>query len=202
MNQRMRSVMLYNMDILEAEPQMQPVDVIPERMIGFNYSRTKSLRGACVHFFIDDYQFERVWQFPTRYGYLRNAQCVCMPNWSGYVDWPEPLIRWNYYRNAAMGAWWQSQGLTVIPVFQWATESSFDWCFDYLPQGGTYAVCPKGTQNSRDGKERFRVGLEAGLETLKPDRLLVVGKADFDFERYGNLEVIHYEDEQIRRFSR
>lgn len=80
MNQRMRSVELYNLDILDAIPELAPVDIVPSRMLPFNYAKSSYIGNACVHFFIDDYQFERVWQFPTRYGYLKRAQCVAAPD--------------------------------------------------------------------------------------------------------------------------
>jgi hypothetical protein len=199
MNQRMRSVELYNMDILEREPELMAVDVKPKRMIGFNYAKTRDISDACVHFFLDDYQFERIWQYPTRYGYLMKADCVCLPNWSTWVDAPEELQRWNVYRNSAIGAWWQAYGMTVVPVLMWADEKSFEWCFKYTPRHSTVAVCAKGTQNSKEGRLAFARGMNAALEACEPTRVLLVGNADFDF---GGVEVVRYEDEQIRRFVR
>ena len=198
MNQRMRSVELYNMDILDADPKLEPVDVIPKRMIGFNYARSMYIADACVHFFLDDYQFERIWQFPTRYGYLRKAASVCLPNWSMWVDAPRELQRWNAYRNTAVGAWWQKNGMTVIPVLMWADEASYEWCFDYTPKHSTVAVCAKGTQKSREGKLSFARGMARALEVCEPNRVLLVGHADFDF---SGVELVRYADGQIERFD-
>jgi len=198
MNQRMRSVELYNMDILDREPKLEPVDIKPKRMVGFNYAKSRNISNACVHFFIDDYQFERIWQFPTRYGYLAKAECVCTPDWSLWVDAPVELQQWNAYRNTAMGAWWQQNGIVVVPTLMWADEPSFEWCFKYTPKYSTVAVCAKGTQNSKANKRAFSLGMEAALDICKPTRILLVGKADFDF---GDVEVVRYDDEQIRRFA-
>ena len=42
-----------------------------------------------VHFFIDDYQFERLWRFPDRYiPLLQEYDCVLTPDFSIYVDMP------------------------------------------------------------------------------------------------------------------
>lgn len=198
MNQRMRSVELYNMDILDVEPKLEPVDVVPDRMLPFNYAKSRDISGDCIHFFIDDYQFERVWQFPTRYGYLRRAQCVCTPDWSTWTDMPEELQRWNVYRSAAMGAWWQKSGMAVIPTLQWSDEASFEWCFKYIPKHSTVIASAKGTQNDRERKELFARGMEVALELCDPLRVLLVGDADFDF---GSTEVVRYADTMARRFT-
>lgn len=194
----MRSVELYNMDILDAEPKLDPVDIVPGRMVGFNYAKSSYIGDACVHFFIDDYQFERVWRFPTRYGYLRNAQCVCTPDFSLYQDFPYELCRWNNYRSYALGAWWQGQGLTVVPTLQWMDVDSYEWCFRYVPKHGTVAVCAKGSQRSKASRAAFAYGLANALEIVEPKRVLLLGKAEFDF---GGIEVVRYADEQIRRFE-
>lgn len=198
MNQRMRSVELYNLDILDAEPKLAPVDIVPERMLPFNYAKCRDISGDCVHFFIDDYQFERVWQFPTRYGYLRRAQCVATPDWSTWTDMPEELQRYNVWRSVAMGAWWQESGMTVIPTLQWSNEGSFEWCFKYVPRGGTVIVSAKGTQNDRGRKELFAAGMREAIRQCEPVRVLLVGDADFDF---SSVEVVRYPDTMARRFQ-
>lgn len=198
MNQRMRSVELYNMDILDARPKLEPVDIVPDRMLPFNYAKCRDISGDCVHFFIDDYQFERVWQYPTRYGYLRRAQCVATPDWSTWTDMPEEMQRYNVWRGAAMGAWWQESGMTVIPTLQWSDEDSFEWCFKYVPKGGTVIVTAKGTQNDEGRRALFRAGMAEAVRQCEPARVLLVGKADFDF---GGVEVVRYADTMARRFA-
>lgn len=38
------------------------------KLIGFNFAKTaKETKTKGLHFFLHDYQFERVWNFPTRY---------------------------------------------------------------------------------------------------------------------------------------
>lgn len=41
-------------------PVLDPVDHVPERLQGFNYVLNKPDHEAGVHFFLDDYQFERI----------------------------------------------------------------------------------------------------------------------------------------------
>lgn len=59
----------YNLNLFDPQategrfemPSLQPVDHVPERLQGFNYVLNKPDYGAGVHFFLDDYQFERIW---------------------------------------------------------------------------------------------------------------------------------------------
>lgn len=45
--------------------------------IGFNYAASTARRaGKGVHFFLDDYQFERVWNNPDRYNVKRKRLSV------------------------------------------------------------------------------------------------------------------------------
>lgn len=45
-------------------PALRRERFVPSRLIGFNYALRTRRRNAGVHFFIDDYQFERVWRQP------------------------------------------------------------------------------------------------------------------------------------------
>ena len=39
----------------------------PGRMLPFNMAKTATDTNAGIHFFIDDYRFERIWNQPDRY---------------------------------------------------------------------------------------------------------------------------------------
>ena len=47
-------------------PVIGRCDMVPDRLIGFNYVKTEKDTDCGVHFFIDDYQFERIWRNPRR----------------------------------------------------------------------------------------------------------------------------------------
>ena len=76
-NERMRTGQLVNwflLDGLELTPAGNPVTkALPlpfgvDHLIGFNELLTcKRPENAGVHFFLDDYQFERFWRQPQRY---------------------------------------------------------------------------------------------------------------------------------------
>lgn len=74
-------------------PKIKPCYEVPEikEWIGFNYVLSDDdPTGKAVHFFVDDYQFERVWNDPERYvEKLKQYVCVATPDFSplrGYAD--------------------------------------------------------------------------------------------------------------------
>lgn len=125
-------------------PLLQPCDARSGRLVGFNFAKSRheaDKRGAGCHFSIDDYQFERVWTYPEGYDeLLRRFACVVTPDFSVYTDMPYPIKLWNVYRRLALGHYWQSEGLKVVPNATWSDEASLSWIFKGLPKGGTVFV--------------------------------------------------------------
>lgn len=117
-NERMRTGQLVNwflLDGLELTPAGNPVTkALPlpfgvDHLIGFNELLTcRHPENAGVHFFLDDYQFERFWRQPQRYlDALAKCPLVLGPDFSLYTDFPrahpalEPLPEPTAHRMAA-----------------------------------------------------------------------------------------------------
>lgn len=161
--------------------------------IGFNYVKTldqnKEKKG--VTFFIDDYQFERCWNYPNRYGQvLFDYNLALSPDFSQYYDFPKAVSIYNHYRKHWLARYWQEMGVTVIPTIAWSDETSFDWCFDGEPRKSIVAVSNVGCMKSKKSRYLFRVGYEKMLEILLPKEILFFGHT---FENYpGNIRYIRY----------
>ena len=48
-------------------PFLEPCGCIPNDIISFNYMLSAKNKDVGIHFYIDDYQFERVWISPQIY---------------------------------------------------------------------------------------------------------------------------------------
>lgn len=150
-------------------PTLKACNIIPTSLVSFNAALTAKDHNQCVHFFIDDYQFERIWNLPDRYvECLRQFQCVIAPDFSQYTDMPYPQRMWNNYRGKFIGAWLQSQGVTVIPNVTWSLPDSYDYCFDGIPQQSVIAINSTGA--ARYGLTRFLwlKGYREALSRLRP----------------------------------
>ena len=166
----------------------------PAELQGFNYAKSTpadAKADAGCHFFIDDYQFERLWQRPDAYlDVLKPYKCVLTPDFSLYMDMPDAMQQWNRYRSAALGNYWQRNGITVIPTLSWAQPSSYGFCFKGLPRHSTVATSTVGVARDRDAQKVWHDGMREAMSRLEPSRVLLYGKnIGFDF---GGCEVVEY----------
>ena len=185
----------YNMPILK------PVDYVPKRMMGFNYAKTSTDYEATLHFYLDDYQFERIWNSPMQYLPLLAKFDACLtPNYSIYLDYPEAAKIWNTWRSRLMGQVMQDYGITTIPIVYWSTESSYDWAFDGLPENSTLSI-NDFNRTHEESRRLWDEGVKELIRRKRPTRILLYGttkqqKCDFDF---GDIEVIYYQNEIYKR---
>lgn len=189
-DERLRTDKAYNLDIVSMRhtlgkyqfPVLEGVDVKPDELIPFNLCMTSENFDYGVHFCIDDYRFERVWNQPQRYlEMLRKFQCVICPDFSIYLDMPYPMKIWNIYRSRALGNWWQRNGLTVVPNVTWSGLDSFDYSFDGIPRESTIFISTIGVQREQY-KNVVLKGMERVKEQIRPNRVLMYGISfGFDF---------------------
>lgn len=181
-------------------PIIKACDYVPTDLIGFNYVLSAKEYNTGVHFYVDDYQFERVWNMPQLYiEKMRPFECVLTPDFSLYLDMPGALKVWNVYRSRLIGQLCQDAGLKVIPTVSWAEPATFEWCFDGLPKNATLSVSTVGVKQSKDSQNIWKQGMDAMIKKLKPKRLLVYGGA-LDYN-YGQIEVIEYKNHVTDRMG-
>lgn len=152
-------------------------DVQVKEWIPFNYVLTcKEPQEKGVHFFLDDYQFERVWNNIDKYTeVLQRFKAVMSPDFSMFTVNPKALQIYQHFRKHFVGAYWQANGLTVIPTINWADEKSFEWCFDGEPTNSVVAISTVGSMNSKANKEGFYKGFEEMKKRIQPKKILCYG---------------------------
>lgn len=199
--ERLKTDRAYNLDLVNVNdcneagfPSLLPCNARPEGMTGFNYAKSmkeEDKRGQACHFFLDDYQFERVWTRPKAYiDVLRGFDCVLTPDFSLYMDMPRPMQAWNRYRAQAVGHIWQGEGLQVVPTLSWAGADTFPFTFEGTPRHTTVATSTVGVKTNTQAQEIWHAGMRAALDTLEPTCVLLYGgNIGFDF---GEIEVIEY----------
>lgn len=176
-------------------PHILPVQTIPAvtEWIGFNYVLSdKNPEGKGVHFFIDDYQFERVWNDPGAYiDKLSRYACVMAPDFSPYEDMPAALQIYNHYRKHWVARLWQENGITVIPTIRASRdERSLNWYLDGEPHGGVVAISAVWTRDE-DGRKYFlEKEYKTMIERLDPSRVIVYGGNAEELALDGNVEYI------------
>lgn len=201
-DERERTNRAYNLDLVDPSnltndfwqmPIVQNDEYVPEELIGFNYAKTSERKNVGIHFYIDDYQFERIWNDPEKYlDVLSDYECILTPDFSLYMDMPMPMKIWNIYRSRQIGAYYQSKGLIVIPTISWAEPETFEFCFQGIPEGSVVSISTIGVKRDPAALEVWRAGVAEMIQRIKPSVILVYGgKLDFD---YGDIDVRYFEN--------
>lgn len=208
-NQEMKTVKTYNMfdfdpDRCEGEyqmPMLEPCNYVPDRWIGFNYAMSSKDFDCGIHFYLDDYQFERVWAQPEKYiNILGQYEAVMTPSYSVYMDMAEPLKIWNVFRSRLLGQMMQDNGLKVIPIVYWADEQSYNYCFDGLPVNSVLSVYTVGIKNKEVWKI-WRKGMDELIKRKKPKALLLYGNGNVPDYDFGKIKVIPVKNEVTERMK-
>lgn len=183
-------------------PIIEPVDFTPTKMIGFNYARTSKEYDSCIHFFLDDYQFERCWNDPdTNIRILSKFKACLTPDFSLYRDMPRAMMIWNVYRSRLFGQMCQRAGLTVIPTIQYAGPESYDFCFDGLPKHSTVAISTVGVCKDKIAMDLFCQGYAEMLSRLEPTTILFYGKNICENLNPQNIRIVEYQSFSQKQLS-
>lgn len=201
-DERERTNKAYNLDLIDYEgltndfwqmPTIRNDKFIPDDLIGFNYAKSSTNKSCGIHFYIDDYQFERVWNYPEKYiDVLREYDCILSPDFSLYMDMPMPMKIWNIYRSRQIGAYYQSKGIKVIPTISWAEPETYQFCFKGIPKGSIVSVSTIGVKENKDALSVWQDGMREMISQIEPKTILVYGgKLDFD---YKGITVKYYDN--------
>ena len=179
----MRSYKAFNLHLVNAAdcvggvwPAIKPSNAVPERLTTFYPKTAKDNGDAFCHFFIDDYRFLRVWNEPERYvPVLKKYAGAIMPNFSTWHIMPLPMQYYMLYRNRALAYYWQQNGIEVIPLLQCGDPRTYDYAFEGLPIGGTYAVMNNGLMKEMEDRFYWYEFLEIAVDAVKPDLLVMYG---------------------------
>lgn len=171
-------------------PNMYPVhidnlDDMP--LQGFNYAlKEQHPEGIGVHFFLHDYQFERVWKYPDRYTEcLSKFAYVLSPDFSPYADTPKALKIFNVYRKMWCGRYWQEHGMKVIPTITWGNDEDLEWCLEGVPKHSTIAISTMG-EGRWANFNSLKSNWQRIVDKLEPETILLYGK-DLSKELSGNI---------------
>ena len=144
---------------------------------------------ACgVHFFVDDWRFEGIYRHPEK-TLSRYSQYAFLltPDFSLYADMPLWKQIENVGKNRWVGAYWQNEGLLVVPTIAWSTARSFEFCFDAVEKHSTVAVGMIGCKGNKPG---FMRGYNEMLTRLEPENIIVFGTPFPEME--GNIISVDY----------
>lgn len=137
-----------------------------------NYKGNKS--EVYIHFYIQDYLFNRIWNDPLRYiKVLKQYKGIVMPDFSSYEDMPTPLKDFNYYRSLWFARMCQLNNIVVIPNIYMMHNKDYVFHFDGVPKNSTVFVSAKGCCREKGIIDKFYKGWEAMVEQITPSQIII-----------------------------
>lgn len=203
-DERERTYDAYNLSLIDClqldndwqMPIIKKTEFVPNDLIGFNYAKTSDQKESGIHCYIDDYQFERLWNTPEKYiEVLAKYSCFLSPDFSLYMDMPMPVKIWNIFRSRFIGAYYQNKGIEVIPTLSWAEPATFAFCFKGIEKGGVVSVSTIGVKNDTNALKIWHDGMNEMIKQIEPSTIIVYGgKIDFD---YKGIREVYFENKVI-----
>lgn len=207
MNQKYRTLTTYNLDKIKVRtdnnfdiPVINNDNFVPIDLISFNYAAKNTSKCVGIHFYLDDYQFERLWNHPEKYvNTFKKYGCILSPDFSLYIDMPLPMKIWNTYRSRFLGQYYQKQGIKVIPTISWADSDTYSFCFKGIPKGSIVSLATVGVRKNKNATELWKRGVDEMIRQIQPSIILVYGsKIDYDFK---NIDVRYYKNHNVERLN-
>ena len=183
-------------------PIIESESSLPNRLIAFSKALKTDDYDQWVHFYEDDSCFERVWNKPEVYlSRLQKFNGLITPDFSMYRDMPLVMQQWNTYRGKALGHWWQTHNISVLPNVRFGDERTYSFCCNGVKAGGTICIGSHGCLKIRSEREFFKKGLSAIVLRLSPQCIVVYGAAPDDifkpYEEKG-IHILQFDSEYAR----
>ena len=180
-------------------PCIRPTYVVPERMLPFSKALSCHDYNQWVHFYEDDFLFERIWRNPRKYlEVLQRYEGVILPDFSLYRDMPLVMQLWNIYRSRAIGHWLQMNGVTVIPNIRYGDRRTYRVCCDGIEKHCVIAVGTHGNMKHKVDREIFLEGFDVIINRLQPTVVMIYGSASTKyFQKYIDvgIEIVQFESD-------
>lgn len=180
-------------------PCIEPCNEVPRKIIAFSKAISSKTYKQWVHFYEDDYLFERLWNNPRKYlSILARFQGVILPDFSLYRDMPLVMQLWNIYRSRAIGHWLQANGVKVIPNIRFGDQRTYNVCCLGIEKHSVISIGSHGNLKNRLDREIFLKGVDKLVKTLEPRVIIIYGAAPNKyFQKYkdAGIRIVQFDSD-------
>lgn len=153
----------------------QDIDLDKIELLAFTKTKhnDEENQNKTIHFFTYDWNFESVYDKPEEsLEKLDQYYALLTPEFSTYKDMPLARQIDSVFKNRWCGAFWQKQGMKVIPTVSWGSIPCLEFCFDGIEKGSVVAV---STYTREDNKAGFMLGYNKMIEIIEPSAVICYG---------------------------
>jgi len=177
--------------------------IIPNNLVPFSKMDKADSKSFAVCEYENDTEFKDLLVNPDEYiAILKKYQGFITPDCSIYRDMPLALQITNIYRSRAIGYCFQKHGVYVIPCVRWGDDRTYTTRF--LPEKVAFLGVEKhsivsvgsyGQLKDRVNRYYFEAGMDAMMETLEPEIVLVYSQIPETVEnKYPDTKFACYPD--------
>ena len=152
---------------------------LPEILCSVHRLHKKSdshLHNTCGHFFTSDSNFESYWNNPFRYlRFLQRLGYVISTDFSLYTNMVLMQKLWNSFRNKLLSAFYQRNGINLIPAPSWGDLVNIELYMEGWPKESVIAINSTGIGLDKRCRYIWLEGYYAILEILKPIHIIRYG---------------------------
>lgn len=177
--------------------------IIPNKLVPFSKMDKVDPKAFAVCEYENDTEFKDLLSKPDEYiEILKKYQGFIAPDCSVYRDMPLALQITNIYRSRAIGYCFQKHGVYVVPCVRWGDERTYTTkmlpekvAFLGVEKHSIVSVGSYGQLKDRVNRYYFEAGMDAMMETLEPEVVLVYSKMPDEIEaKYPDTKFIEYPD--------
>lgn len=134
------------------------------------------LHNFCIHFFTSDSNIEPFWNYPFRYlQWLKKLGSVISTDFSIYTNMVLMQKLWNSFRNKLMSAFFQRNGINLIPAPSWGDLDNIELYMEGWPKESLIAINSTGVGHDKRCRYIWLEGYHAMLDILKPIHIIRYG---------------------------
>ena len=169
-------------------PMLEPVGIEvahPKALISFSAAMNRNCKNynCFVHFYEDDFRFQRIWNNPRKYlSKLKKFDGVIMPDFSTSLDFIKPLKFISAYRNQALAVWFQNNGMIVVGNARY--EPKCDFLLEGLPKHTVIAICGRACTKRIKDRRCFVRDVKATVDKLEPSAIIYYGSDYYNVMDY------------------
>lgn len=169
---------------------------LPELALPFSKALNGSNHDIVLVFYEPDINFTRVIHNPKRYVEpLRKFAYVVGPDYSQKIGMNPFVCYYNSWWNKALTAYFQVQGIRVIPNVTWSSPASYSYAFIGIPKNSVIAINCTGIIGNPASMYLWRKGYEEAIKVLEPTMIIRYGdKMPGEYEEIS----VYYENINLK----
>lgn len=159
-------------------PKVQKVNPfdLPPVATPFSKALNGTNKDIVMVFYEPDTNFARILHNPKRYVEpLKKFTCVIGPDFSQKIGMAPFVNFYNHWWNMALTAYFQSQGVHMVPNVTWSDPASYTYAFVGIPKHSVIAINCTGIKGNHAAMYLWRKGYEEALRALEPILIIRYG---------------------------